>query len=397
MADTNTEAAGTESAGEALAHTPLHTLHAERGAKFAAFAGYDMPIQYPDGIMAEHLWTRTHAGLFDVSHMGPCFLDLNDKPADGQAAHEAVAAILERLCPSDIRGLKPGQVRYTLLLSPEGGILDDLMVARPADPAWQGVLHIVVNAGTKTQDFDLIARAAGDAATLRVADGCGLIALQGPEAAAVMAGVIGDSALPQTFMNLAHLSDTAFGPLWLTRSGYTGEDGFEVLVQGPHVVAFTETLLADSRVKLIGLGARDSLRLEAGLCLYGHDLDPGRTPVQADLKWTLQKRRREAADFPGAARILGELASGPAQVRVGIKPLGRQPAREGVEVQSPEGAPLGVVTSGGFGPSVQGPVAMGYVAATHAAPGTRLHLIVRGKALEAEVVDLPFVAHRYKR
>lgn len=380
-----------------LLKTPLHALHVARSAKFAAFAGYDMPIQYPAGIMAEHVWTRTHAGLFDVSHMGPCFLDLTEKPGDGQAAHEAVAAILERLCPSDIRGLKPGQVRYTVLLDETGGILDDLMVARPAEPEWQGVLHIVVNAGTKTQDFDLIARAAGDRATLRVAERCGLIALQGPEADPVLARVLGAAALPAAFMQLRHLAESAFGPLWLTRSGYTGEDGFEVLVQEDCVEAFASALLADDRVAPIGLGARDSLRLEAGLCLYGHDLDPGRTPISADLKWVIQRRRREAADFPGAERILSQLAQGPDVVRVGVRVLGRQPAREGSVVLAPDGATIGVLTSGGFGPTVQGPVAMGYVARAFSASGTAVQVVVRGKALEAEVADLPFVAHRYRR
>jgi aminomethyltransferase len=283
------------------------------------------------------------------------------------------------------------------LLNAEGGILDDLMVARPADPAWQGILHIVVNAGTKEQDFGMISRAAAGKATLRVAEGCGLLALQGPHAHAVMVDVLGEAALPATFMQLAHEPNSAFGPLWLTRSGYTGEDGFEVLVQGAFVEALCAALLTDARVQPIGLGARDSLRLEAGLCLYGHDLDAGRSPIEADLKWVIQKRRREAADFPGAKRILEELAQGPKQLRVGIKVLGRLPAREGAEVLNDNGAHIGALTSGGFGPSVQGPVGMGYVEADHATLGTKVQVLVRGKALEAEIVALPFVAHRYRR
>jgi aminomethyltransferase len=376
-----------------LKTTPLHALHVRLGARMVDFAGYDMPVQYPEGIMAEHNWTRSHAGLFDVSHMGPSFLTLPQ--LGGPDAHERISEIFEPLVCSDVRGLAPGEQKLTLLLNEDGGILDDLMVARPFEENRQGMLYIVVNAGTKEADFARIAAQAGDRAKLSRADSHALLALQGPEAAAVLADLAPKSAA-MTFMQLRHIDiDGQSGPA--SRSGYTGEDGFEILFPPEKAEAFAERLLSDPRVRPIGLGARDSLRLEAGMCLYGHDLDATRTPISASLAWTVSKPRRERADFPGAQRILRELKEGPAEKRVGIKPLGRAPAREGTEIQTRDGKRIGVVTSGGFGPSVNGPVAMGYVAAAHAKAGTPVQLIVRGKALEAEVAALPFVPHRYKR
>jgi aminomethyltransferase len=376
-----------------LKKTPLHALHVRLGARMVDFAGYDMPVQYPEGIMAEHNWTRTHAGLFDVSHMGPCFLTLPQ--LGGPDAHESISEIFEPLVCADVRGLAPGEQKLTLLLNEEGGILDDLMVARPFEEQRQGTLYIVVNAGTKEADFARIAAHAGDSARLSRADNHALLALQGPEAGAVMAD-LAPATKDMMFMQLRHI-DIDGQSCCISRSGYTGEDGFEILFPAEKADAFAQRLLSDSRVKPIGLGARDSLRLEAGMCLYGHDIDTTKTPVTAALAWTVSKARRERGDFPGAARILKELKDGPAARRVGIRPLGRAPAREGAEIQSAEGQVLGVVTSGGFGPTVNGPVAMGYVAASHAKTSTPLKLIVRGKALDAEVAALPFVPHKYKR
>lgn len=385
----------TEPSNKPLMKTPLHALHVKLGGRMVEFGGYDMPIQYPEGIMAEHNWTRAHAGLFDVSHMGPSFLALPEL-GGGDEAHRKVAAIVEKLVPSDIAGLAPGKVQLTVLLNEDGGIIDDLMIGRPADPAMQGALYIVVNAGTKDNDFALIQKTAGSEATLRRADDRALIALQGPEAEAVVAGIIPE-AVPLTFMNFIQVEHKEFGRMVVTRCGYTGEDGFEILVPAEHGATFAEKLLADARVKPIGLGARDSLRLEGGMCLYGHDIDATKTPVAASLAWMISKPRRERGDFPGAQRILGELKNGVPSKRVGIKPVGRAPAREGTEIQSADGQVIGVVTSGGFGPSVNGPVAQGYVDTSYAKVGTLVKLIVRGKALEAEIAAMPFVPAKYKR
>ena len=378
-----------------LKTTPLHGLHTRLAARMAEFGGYDMPIQYADGIMAEHNWTRTHAGLFDVSHMGPSFLSL-PQLGGGDEAHRRIASIVERLVPSDIASLAPGKVQLTVLLNENGGIIDDLMIGRPPRDDQQGMLYIVVNAGTKENDFALIARAAGADAELHRADDRALIAIQGPEAEAVIAGILPD-AVPLTFMTFREINTTAFGNVIATRCGYTGEDGFEILVPAAQGEAFANRLLEDPRVKPIGLGARDSLRLEGGMCLYGHDIDTSKTPVAASLAWMISKARRERGDFPGASRILRELKEGVPSKRVGIRPLGRAPAREGTEIQNTDGETIGVVTSGGFGPTVNGPVAQGYVDTTYAKAGTPLKLIVRGKALEAEVATLPFVPAKYKR
>ncbi len=381
------------SAHPELKTTPLTALHRELGGRMVDFAGYDMPVQYPEGILSEHLWTRAHAGLFDVSHMGPCFLALPE--LGGADSHEKISDVFEPLVCADVRGLRPGEQKLTLLLNEDGGILDDLMVARPVDPARAGMLYIVVNAGTKEGDFARIAAHAGSRATLRRADDRALIALQGPEAADVLAAFAPETA-QLTFMQTRRVEIDG-ARCMVSRSGYTGEDGFEILVPAEAALPFARKLLADARVKPIGLGARDSLRLEAGLCLYGHDIDTRVSPIGASLAWCVSKPRRERADFPGAQRILKELKEGAPSKRVGVRPLGRAPAREGTEIQSATGESIGVITSGGFGPSVNGPIAMGYVSRNHAKTGTPLKLIVRGKALDAEIADLPFVPHRYKR
>ncbi|HBQ48926.1 MAG TPA: glycine cleavage system aminomethyltransferase GcvT [Hyphomonas atlantica] len=377
-----------------LKRTPLHDLHEELGAKLVPFAGYEMPVQYPMGVKDEHLWTRSEAGLFDVSHMGPCFLSLADGIGGGDEAHAKIAALIETLVPSDIAGLKEGQARLTVLLNDEGGILDDLIITRPIGEEAQGSLYIVVNGAVKEADWALFERTFEGKAVLTRADDRILFALQGPKAAEVMQDFFPGCA-ELKFMR--HMPFELNGTRCIvSRCGYTGEDGFEVLVSPEAGVPLIKEMLTDERVKPIGLGARDSLRLEAGLCLYGHDMDTTRDPVEADLAWVIQKKRREQANFPGAERILKALSDGPAEKRVGIKPLERAPAREGTVIEI-GGEPVGVVTSGGFGPSVDGPVAMGYVRADLAEPGTKIDLMVRGKARAAEVCELPFVKPNYNR
>ncbi len=378
---------------EALKRTPLYDCHVAADGRMVPFAGYEMPVQF-EGVKPEHLWTRAHAGLFDVSHMGPCFLTLKGGPREGDAAHHAIASILEQLVPSDIAALKPGQSRLTVLLAEDGGILDDLIVTRPLAADRQGMLYIVVNGAVKERDFALIEATAGDKAELMRADDRILFALQGPEAEDVLSRHFPECR-GLTFMQSQRMfwSDAR---CLVSRCGYTGEDGFEVLVPAEQGKTLVEVLLEDPRVKPIGLGARDSLRLEAGLCLYGHDLDPSRDPVEADLAWVIQKSRRMRGDFPGADRITKALADGPVEKRVGIRPLERAPAREGTEIHV-GGTKVGVVTSGGFGPSVDGPVAMGYVRADLAEPGTAVHLMVRGKERPGEVCALPFTPANYKR
>ncbi|AWM87851.1 glycine cleavage system aminomethyltransferase GcvT [Microvirga sp. 17 mud 1-3] len=374
-------------ADEPLLKTPLHAEHVALGARMVPFAGYDMPVQYPTGILTEHTWTREHAGLFDVSHMGQAALVGPD--------HETTARALEALVPADIVNLKPGQQRYSQLLSEEGGILDDLMVTRPADPAADGRLLLVVNASMKGADYaHMEARLPANVKLVRFEDRA-LLAIQGPKAAEVMARLAPDTA-DMTFMAVRP-TKLAGLDVHLSRSGYTGEDGYEISVADKDAVALWRALLADPEVKPIGLGARDSLRLEAGLCLYGHDIDTNTSPIEAGLTWSIQKRRREEGGFPGAARIQREIKEGPARVRVGLKPEGRAPAREGTLITTPDGREVGIVTSGGFGPTVNGPVAMGYVSRDVSAVGTDLHLMVRGKPLPAKVAAMPFTPHRYKR
>jgi aminomethyltransferase len=376
-----------------LKHTPLYERHVASDGRLVPFGGYALPVQYPTGIMAEHKWTREQAGLFDVSHMGPSFLVLSQPSGDPEADHAAIAALIEPLIPGDIAGLKPGQVRYSMLLNADGGIIDDLMVAR--SPVSPGELYVVVNAGTKDNDFALIEAAAGDRARLVRADGDhALLALQGPEAVNVMAAIIPEAA------DLGFMTYGAYpwgeGMLLVSRSGYTGEDGFEILVAKGDAVALWDTLLTDPRVKPIGLGARDSLRLEAGLPLYGHDLDETISPIEADLGFAVSKRRRDAADFPGAARILAEREGNLVRKRVGLLVEGA-PAREGAEILDGEGIAVGIVTSGGFAPSLGKAIALGFVPPALAAPGSKLQVLVRGRAQPAEVIQTPFVPHRYFR
>lgn len=379
---------------EPLLRTPLHEAHAAAGARFVPFAGYDMPVQYSEGVLAEHRWTREHAGLFDVSHMGPALLALDHPTGDAEADHQAVASALERLVPGDIIGLKRGRQRYTFLLNEQGGILDDLMVARPLDETAQGGLLLVVNAGTKSADFALIARALAGVATLTPLVDHALIALQGPEAAAIMA-YVARGALALSFMQTAGLDWRGHG-LIVSRSGYTGEDGFEVLVPAVAAPDLWAAFLHYDRVKPIGLGARDSLRLEAGLPLYGHDLDETVSPVEAGLTFALSKRRLAAQDFPGADRLVRELAQEPARVRVALK-VGGAPAREGAEIATLDGNVIGRVTSGGPSPTLSQPIALAFVPPAFAPLGTPLQAIVRGRPQLAEVVALPFVPHRYVR
>jgi len=372
---------------EILLETPLASLHRELGGRMVPFAGYAMPVQYPSGILAEHNWTRSHAGLFDVSHMGQAFLVGPD--------HETVALALEALTPGDFFAMPPGRVRYTLLTTEDGGIIDDLMVTRFPDPADAGRLGLVVNAGRKGIDYAHLAMRLPASVQLVVADDQALLALQGPEAALVMARHCPETAaLGFMTATSANFDGIEIG---VSRSGYTGEDGFEISVPSGHAEAVARALLAEPEVEPIGLGARDSLRLEAGLCLYGHDIDEVTSPVEADLGFAIPKRRRIEAGFPGADRILGELDGGAARLRVGIRPEGRAPAREGTEIRDGSGTVIGIVTSGGFGPTAGGPIAMGYVSADCAAPGTPVFLAVRGKALPARIEPLPFVPHRYFR
>jgi aminomethyltransferase len=386
---------------ESLKRTPLYDLHLALGAKMVPFAGYEMPVQYTDGVLKEHLWTRERAGLFDVSHMGQAFLCSKKSPGT-EEAHQDAAAALETLVPGEVRKLKKGAMRYSVLLNEDGGVLDDLMITRPLRDDDQGRLFIVVNAACKDDDFALIRAKLGGRADLEICDrhnafagARALLALQGPCAAAVLES-IAPGVAAQPFMSMQPREWNG-ADLLVSRCGYTGEDGFEVSVREEHAVDFARALLAHPDVKPIGLGARDSLRLEAGLCLYGHDLDLTTSPIEANIAFVLGKRRRAEGGFPGADRILKEAAIGPRRLRVGLRPEGRAPAREGAEIQSEDGRKIGVVTSGGFAPSLNAPIAMGYVDAAQAKSGTRVALIVRGKPLPAAVADMPFVPHRYYR
>jgi len=358
-----------------LKRTPLYDVHVARGAKMVPFAGYEMPVQYPVGIIAEHLHTRTQAGLFDVSHMGQVRLS-------GSSPDIA----LETLVPGELRGLAPGRMRYTLMLNDSGGIIDDLMVTRVEDG-----LVLVVNAACKDTDIAHLRTELGRIVVIDVLGDRALLALQGPAAAAVLERLLpGVATMP-------FLSGAAIGEFFVTRSGYTGEDGFEISIPSAQAAEWAERLLSEPEVAPAGLGARDTLRLEAGLCLYGHDIDESTNPIEAGLAWTIGKRRRDEGGFPGAAAILATLASGSGRRRVGILPDGRAPARDGTIITDPAGNEIGAVTSGGFGPTVGGPIAMGYVAAEFAAIGTPLNLLVRDVPRPARVVKLPFVATRYYR
>ncbi len=372
---------------DALKRTPLYDLHVELGAKMVPFAGYEMPVQYPLGVLKEHLHTRAKAGLFDVSHMGQAFVQGPD--------HAATAAALEAMVPGEIAKLGLGRLRYTMLLNETGGILDDLMVTRSVSEQDDGRLMLVVNAACKDADYAHIDARLPDGITLEPAEDRALLALQGPTASAVMS-----QWCPQASeLGFMTASSAEFDGIdcHISRSGYTGEDGYEISVAADKSEQLARTLLSHEDVEAIGLGARDSLRLEAGLCLYGHDIDETTSPVEADLVWSMSKRRREEGGFPGADRIQKELQDGPARLRVGIKPDGKAPAREGAEIVGGNGSSIGLITSGGFGPSANGPVAMGYVQSAHATPGNQVGLMVRGEARPAHVVEMPFVPHRYYR
>jgi len=360
---------------EILRRTPLYALHLALGGKMVPFAGYEMPVQYPAGILKEHLHTRGAAGLFDVSHMGQGFLSGD-------------VGALERVTPADVAGLKDGMQRYGLLLTPTGTIKDDFMFSRLAGEA---DLYLVVNAGGKEADFAYINEMLKGAATVTLRFDRALLALQGPAAEAALARHA-PAVAALTFMKVIRTT-VAGAPAIISRTGYTGEDGFEISIEGADAEKVARALLAEPEVLPIGLGARDSLRLEAGLCLYGHDIDDSINPAEAALLWSIGKRRKDARDFPGAEKTL---AGDPAKKLVGIRPEGRAPAREGAEIVA-DGRVIGRVTSGGFGPSVNGPVAMGYVETAFAAHGTRLELMVRGQALPAGVAAMPFVPHTYKR
>jgi len=360
-----------------LLTTPLDSLHRELGGKMVPFAGYSMPVQYPAGVLTEHLHTRRDAGLFDVSHMGQVIIEGADP-----------AAALEALVPGDVQGLGLGKTRYSVFTDAQGCILDDLMISKLSDTQ----LFLVVNAACKHADFaHMKAKLAGCSVTML--EDKALLALQGPRAAEAMAKLAPEAAA-QGFMSIREYAVAGI-PCLVTRSGYTGEDGYEISVPANRAEELARALLAVDGVKPIGLGARDSLRLEAGLCLYGSDIDTTTTPVEGNISWIIGKRRREEGGFPGAAIVQKQLAEGAPRKRVGIKPDGRAPARAHTQITDSDGNVIGEVTSGGFGPSVDGPVAMGYVPAAFAAEGTPLKLVVRGKALDARVAKLPFVPHRY--
>ena len=363
--------------------TPLHGLHLALGARMAPFAGWDMPINYPTGVVAEHLHARVHAALFDVSHMGQAIV-----------AGTGAGAALEQLVPADLRDLPQGRSRYTFFLDAEGNILDDLIVTRLSPLGHGGErFFLVVNAANRAADF---AHLRGNLPDLHVSEleGRALVALQGPHAESALARRLPQvAAIP--FMSLVVI-ETEGGPWFVSRSGYTGEDGFEISLPADQATAFARDLLLDPNVRPAGLGARDTLRLEAGLCLHGHDIDATTNPVEAELAWAIPLRRRLDGGFPGSDRVRLQLEHGPPRRRVGLSFAGRQPAREGAEITSEAGLPLGHVTSGGFSPTLGCAIAMGYVSADHAQVGTDLAAHVRGKVLPTIVAPLPFVPHRYR-
>ena len=373
-----------------LRKTPLTALHSQLGGKMVEFAGYEMPVQFAEGVMKEHLHTREKAGLFDVGHMGQVILRAKS------GSFEDAALALERLVPVDVMGLKPGRQRYGLFTDDKGGVLDDLMLTNRGDH-----LFLVVNAGRKVQDIAHLRKHLSSDCEIEELTDRGLIALQGPAAERALAKQNPEVAA-LAFMDVKDVTLVGADCI-VSRSGYSGEDGYEISVPAEKAVELTQALLADPDVHPIGLGARDSLRLEAGLCLYGNDIDTTTTPVAAALEWAVQKVRRNggarAGGFPGADVILPEFEKGAKYRRVGLAPKGRAPVRGGAELFANETAtsPVGAVTSGGFGPTVERPVAMGYVAASLSEPGTRLFAEVRGKRLPVTVATLPFITPRYKR
>lgn len=364
---------------ETLKKTPLYDLHVELGAKLVPFAGYEMPVQYPSGITMEHLHTRKAAGLFDVSHMGQVRIE-----------GEGREAALETLVPTDVTAIAEGGVKYSLFTNDEGGILDDLMISNAGDH-----LYLVVNAACKDQDIPLLRSALSPRQSLNEIDDHALIALQGPKAVEVLSR-FAPSLAQMPFMSTAMVD---LAGLWCraSRSGYTGEDGFEISVPVEGALEFARTLLADENVEPIGLGARDTLRLEAGLPLYGNDLDGTTTPNEAGLLWAVSKSRRETGSYPGADIIRAQIAEGAPRKRVGLKPEGRAPVRAGAEVVDGDGGKLGLVTSGGFSPSLGGPIAMAYVERAQALADNHVFALVRGKPLPCTIVKLPFVQQNYYR
>jgi aminomethyltransferase len=373
-----------------LKRTPLHALHVASGGKMVPFAGYDMPVQFAAGVLTEHLYTRSNAGLFDVSHMGQIALC----PKSGKLEDAALA--LERLVPQDILGVAPGRQRYAQFTNGAGGILDDLMVAN-----FGSHLFLVVNAACKAEDEAHLRASLQEACEVEPLADRALIALQGPKAESVLANLCAD-VLAVRFMD-AGPRRVAGIDCFVSRSGYTGEDGFEISVPAEQAEALANALLANSDVLPIGLGARDSLRLEAGLCLYGHDIDTTTTPIEGALEWSIQKSRRQggarASGFPGADTILAQLDKGAPRRRVGLKPEGRAPVREGAPLFADANSPeqIGAVTSGGFGPSINAPVAMGYLSASHAALGGTVFAELRGQRLPLRIAPMPFVPNTYKR
>jgi aminomethyltransferase len=373
-----------------LKRTPLHALHVAQGGKMVPFAGYDMPVQYATGVLREHLHTRSNAGLFDVSHMGQIVL----RPKSGKV--EDAAKALERLVPQDIVAIPAGRQRYAQFTNDAGGILDDLMMAN-----FGSHLFLVVNAACKAEDEAHLRAALSDACTIEPLQNRALIALQGPKAESVLAKLCADAPLMR-FMDAGPRQVDGID-CFVSRSGYTGEDGFEISVPAEQAVRLAEALIANSDVLPIGLGARDSLRLEAGLCLYGHDIDTTTTPVEGALEWSIQKSRRNggarAGGFAGADKILNQLANGAPRRRVGLRPEGRAPVREGAPLfaDSASSEQIGAVTSGGFGPSINAPVAMGYLPSSHAALGGTVFAELRGQRLPLRIAPMPFVPNTYKR
>jgi aminomethyltransferase len=361
-----------------LEKLPLDSWHRARGARMVPFAGYEMPVQY-EGIIAEHLWTRENAGLFDVSHMGQLLVH-----------GRGVDSALEKLMPGDFQSAADMKPKYSLLLNEDGGIIDDLMATRRGEQ-----FYVVVNGATKHGDIADMRRRLPDEIVIDYMKEQALLALQGPRATGVL-GTVVPGVAELAFMQGGPFSWRGHN-LWISRSGYTGEDGFEISVPGIAAADLADAIAAHELAKPIGLGARDSLRLEAGLPLYGHDLDDRTTPVMAGLNFAINKRRRAEGGFPGAARILGELETEPPVLRVGFDVDGRQPVREGALVLTGEGNEVGRITSGGFSPTLQRPIAMGYVGIGFAEPGTELKLEQRGKLFEARVASMPFVPHRYHR
>ncbi len=363
--------------------TPFFDVHVEYGGKMVPFAGYSMPVQYDGmGVMQEHLYCRSEVGLFDVSHMGQVFISSdNADPAE----------MLEKITPGDFKNLKIGEIKYTVLLNENGGIIDDLMVTRFDDRK----LFLVINAGCKVKDLEYITKQIGVDVKIEELKTRALLALQGQQAEAVLVKLIPDVSKLR-FMQSATFKYNDHD-LYISRSGYTGEDGFEISIANDIAADFAKTLLSAENVKWIGLGARDSLRLEAGMCLYGHDLNENTTPIEANLKWVVPKRRREEKGFLGADKIINQIENGTKTLRVGIQPEGRAPLREGVELFSIEGEKIGAITSGGFSPSLKKPIAMGYVNTEFSTIGSKINAKLRGKDIPCEVVSMSFVANKYKK